>query len=73
VDTNSVPTSTLRVFTCPGRICESQGVAVTAIITDQSKAGDSVLIRYEGPRAALVWLRDGADAAGARRMEGGCW
>jgi dihydroxy-acid dehydratase len=45
-----VPTSTLRVFTGPARICESQEAAVSAILTDQIKPGDVVLIRYEGPK-----------------------
>jgi dihydroxy-acid dehydratase len=48
--TTSVPTSTIRVFTGPARICESQEAAVTAILTDQIKPGDVVLIRYEGPK-----------------------
>ena len=45
-----MPTSTLRVFTGPARICESQEAAVSAILTDQIKPGDVVLIRYEGPK-----------------------
>jgi dihydroxy-acid dehydratase len=48
--TTSVPTSTIRVFTGPARICESQEAAVSAILTDQIKPGDVVLIRYEGPK-----------------------
>jgi len=48
--TTSVPTSTLRVFTGPARICESQEAAVSAILTDQIQPGDVVLIRYEGPK-----------------------
>ncbi|MCF8004343.1 MAG: dihydroxy-acid dehydratase [Chromatiaceae bacterium] len=48
--TTSVPTSTLRGFVGPARIFESQEAAVTAILTDQIKPGDVVLIRYEGPK-----------------------
>ena len=48
--TTSVPTSTLRGFAGPARIFESQDSAVEAILNDQIKAGDVVLIRYEGPR-----------------------
>ena len=48
--TTSVPTSTLRVFEGPARVFESQDAAVDAILGDQVKAGDVVVIRYEGPR-----------------------
>jgi len=48
--TTSVPTSTLRVFTGPARIFESQDAAVAAILADEIKPGDVLLIRYEGPR-----------------------
>ena len=48
--TTSVPTSTLRGFVGPARIFESQDEAVEAILNDQIKAGDVVLIRYEGPK-----------------------
>ena len=48
--TTSVPTSTLRVFEGPARVFESQDAAVDAILGDQIKAGDVVVIRYEGPR-----------------------
>jgi dihydroxy-acid dehydratase len=48
--TTSVPTSTLRVFRGPARIYESQDAAVEAILGDQIRAGDVVVIRYEGPR-----------------------
>ena len=48
--TTSIPSSTLRGFVGPARIFESQEAAVTAILTDQIKAGDVVLIRYEGPK-----------------------
>jgi dihydroxy-acid dehydratase len=48
--TTSVPTSTLRVFAGPARIFESQEAAVAAILTDQIKPGDVVVIRYEGPK-----------------------
>ena len=48
--TTSVPTSTLRGFVGPARIFESQDAAVAAILGDQIKEGDVVLIRYEGPK-----------------------
>ena len=48
--TTSVPTSVLRVFSGPARIYESQDAAVEAILADQIKPGDVVVIRYEGPR-----------------------
>jgi dihydroxy-acid dehydratase len=38
------------VFSGPARIFESQDAAVEAILGDQVKAGDVVIIRYEGPR-----------------------
>jgi dihydroxy-acid dehydratase len=38
------------VFAGPARIFESQDDAVTAILGDQVRAGDVVLIRYEGPK-----------------------
>lgn len=38
------------VFTGPARIFESQDSAVKAILGDDVKAGDVVIIRYEGPR-----------------------
>jgi len=37
-------------FTGPARIFESQDDAVAAILGDKIKAGDVVIIRYEGPR-----------------------
>ncbi len=37
-------------FTGPARVFESQDSAVAAILDDQIKAGDVVVIRYEGPR-----------------------
>ncbi|HHX81956.1 MAG TPA: dihydroxy-acid dehydratase, partial [Pseudomonadaceae bacterium] len=37
-------------FSGPARVFESQDSAVTAILDDQVKAGDVVIIRYEGPR-----------------------
>lgn len=37
-------------FTGPARIFESQDTAVEAILADEVKAGDVVIIRYEGPR-----------------------
>ncbi|UHD16151.1 dihydroxy-acid dehydratase [Thiocapsa bogorovii] len=48
--TTSVPTSVLRAFVGPARVFESQEDAVTAILTDQVKTGDVVVIRYEGPK-----------------------
>jgi len=38
------------VFAGPARICESQDAAVEAILGDRIKAGDVVVIRYEGPK-----------------------
>jgi dihydroxy-acid dehydratase len=37
-------------FSGPARIFESQDSAVTAILADQIKPGDVLVIRYEGPR-----------------------
>ncbi|MFZ5401069.1 dihydroxy-acid dehydratase, partial [Enterobacter roggenkampii] len=37
-------------FSGPARIFESQDASVEAILTNKVKAGDVVLIRYEGPR-----------------------
>ncbi|TNF32672.1 MAG: dihydroxy-acid dehydratase, partial [Gammaproteobacteria bacterium] len=48
--TTSVPTSTIRVFRGPARIYESQDDAVAGILGDEVKAGDVVIIRYEGPK-----------------------
>ncbi len=48
--TTSVPTSTIRVFSGPARVFESQDAAVDAILANQIVAGDVVVIRYEGPR-----------------------
>ena len=48
--TTSVPTSVLRVFEGPARVFESQDAAVDAILGDQIRPGDVVVIRYEGPR-----------------------
>jgi dihydroxy-acid dehydratase len=49
VKTAGVDQSILR-FEGPARICESQDAAVEAILTGKIKAGDVVVIRYEGPR-----------------------
>ena len=38
------------VFSGPARICESQDEAVAKILGDEIKAGDVVIVRYEGPR-----------------------
>ena len=40
----------LLVFSGPARIFESQDAAVTAILGDNVKPGDVVVIRYEGPK-----------------------
>jgi dihydroxy-acid dehydratase len=49
VKTAGVDESILK-FSGPARIYESQDSAVTAILADEVKAGDVVVIRYEGPR-----------------------
>jgi len=49
VKTAGVDASILR-FTGPARIFESQEAAVEAILGDRIKAGDVVVIRYEGPK-----------------------
>jgi dihydroxy-acid dehydratase len=49
VKTAGVDESILK-FSGPARIFESQDSAVKAILADQIKAGDVVIIRYEGPR-----------------------
>lgn len=49
VKTAGVDESNLK-FMGPARIFESQDIAVEAILGDQVKAGDVVIIRYEGPR-----------------------
>ena len=49
VKTAGVDASILK-FSGPARIFESQDAAVEAILGDQVRAGDVVLIRYEGPR-----------------------
>jgi dihydroxy-acid dehydratase len=40
----------ILVFAGPARVFESQETAVTAILADRIKAGDVVVIRYEGPK-----------------------
>ncbi len=40
----------ILVFSGPTRLFESQDAAVEAILADQIKEGDVVVIRYEGPR-----------------------
>ncbi|TAJ69654.1 MAG: dihydroxy-acid dehydratase [Phenylobacterium sp.] len=40
----------ILVFSGPARVFESQDAAVNAILTGRIKAGDVVVIRYEGPR-----------------------
>ncbi len=40
----------ILVFSGPARIFESQDAAVEAILADKLKAGDVVIVRYEGPR-----------------------
>ena len=49
VKTSGVDESILK-FTGPARICESQDQAVSDILTGKIKAGDIVLVRYEGPK-----------------------
>ena len=40
----------ILVFEGPAFVCESQEDAVEAILSDQVKAGDVVVVRYEGPK-----------------------
>ena len=42
--------ASILTFAGPARVYESQEDAVTAILTEQVKAGDVVVIRYEGPK-----------------------
>jgi dihydroxy-acid dehydratase len=49
VKTAGVDESILK-FTGPARIFESQDAAVAAILADQIRPGDVVIIRYEGPK-----------------------
>jgi dihydroxy-acid dehydratase len=49
VKTAGVDDASLR-FRGPAHICESQEGAVSDILEDRVKAGDVVVIRYEGPR-----------------------
>ena len=49
VKTAGVDDTSLR-FSGPAHICESQEAAVSDILEDRVKAGDVVVIRYEGPR-----------------------
>ena len=49
VKTAGVDASILK-FSGPARVFESQEAAVNAILTGKIKAGDVVVIRYEGPR-----------------------
>ena len=49
VKTSGVDESIL-VFSGPAHVCESQETAVEDILNDRVKAGDVVIIRYEGPR-----------------------
>ncbi|MGD8589328.1 MAG: dihydroxy-acid dehydratase [Chromatiales bacterium] len=49
VKTAGVDASILK-FAGPARIFESQDAAVAGILGDQVKAGDVVIIRYEGPK-----------------------
>ena len=49
VKTAGVDPSVLR-FSGPARVYESQDDAVSGILTGEVKAGDVVVIRYEGPR-----------------------
>ncbi|MCI0476582.1 MAG: dihydroxy-acid dehydratase, partial [Anaerolineales bacterium] len=49
VKTAGVDASILK-FSGPAVICESQDEAVKKILDDEVKAGDVVIVRYEGPR-----------------------
>jgi dihydroxy-acid dehydratase len=49
VKTAGVDDSILK-FSGPAYVCESQDAAVSDILTGKVKAGDVVIIRYEGPR-----------------------
>lgn len=49
VKTAGVDESILK-FSGPARVFESQDATVSAILTNRIKAGDVVVIRYEGPR-----------------------
>jgi dihydroxy-acid dehydratase len=49
VKTSGVDESIL-VFSGPAHVCESQEAAVDDILNDRVKAGDVVVVRYEGPR-----------------------
>ena len=49
VKTAGVDESILK-FSGPARVFESQDASVNAILTNKIKAGDVVVIRYEGPR-----------------------
>jgi dihydroxy-acid dehydratase len=49
IKTAGVPEGMLK-FSGPARIFESQDLASKAILTKQIKAGDVVVIRYEGPK-----------------------
>jgi dihydroxy-acid dehydratase len=49
VKTAGVDESILK-FSGPARVFESQDAAVNAILTNKIKAGDVLVIRYEGPR-----------------------
>jgi dihydroxy-acid dehydratase len=40
----------ILVFEGPAYVCESQDAAVEAILADEVKAGDVVIVRYEGPK-----------------------
>jgi dihydroxy-acid dehydratase len=56
VKTAGVDESILK-FSGPARVFESQDDAVNAILTNKVKAGDVVVIRYEGPRAGRACRR----------------
>ncbi len=40
----------ILIFEGPAYVCESQEAAVAAILDDKVKAGDVVVVRYEGPK-----------------------
>src|SRR5207253_1675952 len=60
VKTAGVDESNL-VFSGPAKVYESQEASVAAILGGEVKAGDVVVIRYEGPRCDR--------SAGQRRLE----
>ena len=66
VKTAGVDNSILK-FSGPARIFESQDASVDAILGNKIKAGDVVLIRYEGPRGG-----PGMRCAGSAKATASC-